>query len=107
MQPNPRLEPASGPDTAAEAAAATSDAWSVHELGDELIVFDPRTDTTYRLNLTAARVWRLAMAGLKPAEIAERLRREFDVDDARALGDVLATTDRLAELRLLPGGPAG
>jgi hypothetical protein len=104
MPSNRRCEPASEADVAAQPAGATAHAWSVHELGDELIVFDPRTDTTLRLNRTAARVWRLAMAGLRPVQIAEQMQREFDVDDARALGDVLTATDRLIELRLLPGG---
>ena len=49
-------------------------------LGDEMVLFDLKTDRFFELNKTAARFWELLCAGCDPAQISAQMLEEFAVD---------------------------
>ncbi|MFO0972185.1 MAG: PqqD family protein [Phycisphaerae bacterium] len=73
----------------------------LHRLADELILFDPRTNTTHRLNATAADIWRCCAGAASGDEAAARLAAEYDVDVDTARRDVVRIAGQLFELDLL------
>ena len=54
---------------------------------DELILFDPRSGSTYRLNQTATTVWRGCDGRATTRQIAEQLTQTYDVELEQALDD--------------------
>lgn len=65
-------------------------------LEGEAVLLDLETKRYYRLNATAARIWKGLEQALPPDQIAAALVREFDVDPALARTEL----DReLGELR--------
>lgn len=66
------------------------------QLEGEAVLLDLETKRYYRLNATAARIWKGLEQSLEPPQIVDVLVDEFDVDAATARAEV----DReLAELR--------
>jgi hypothetical protein len=51
-------------------------------VGDSLILLHLKSNRFYELNSTAARLWELLGEGCALTEIHQRLRSEFDVNDA-------------------------
>jgi hypothetical protein len=64
-------------------------------LQDEIVLVHMKTNRIYALNETGARFWELLVEGFKREEVEERLRSEFDVDEARVRAEIDAL---LAEL---------
>lgn len=69
--------------------AARSDKLLIHEVGDELVVYDRTNDRAHRLNPTAARVWR-SLDGTRTLEdVATLIGAELKVVEL-ALGQLSA-----------------
>ncbi len=58
------------------------------ELDGEVVLFDPRSGNTYRLNQTALAVWRKCDGRATIREIAELLTQAYDVEFETALEHV-------------------
>ncbi len=58
------------------------------QVEDATVVVHLGTNQIYELNGTAARLWDLLSQGCAPAEAAERLGKEYDVDKVRLAGEV-------------------
>ncbi len=71
------------------------------ELDGELVLCDPRNGHVYRLNGTAAHVWRLCDGRRSTTAIAERLTDSYDVSLATALDHVEQLTALLGESHLI------
>lgn len=71
------------------------------ELDGELVLFDPRSGNTYRLNATAVAVWRECNGVSTTRAIASQLVKTYDVDFATAHDHVEQTAVRLAHSKLL------
>ena len=77
----------------------------VHDLPDEVLVYDQRNDQAHCLNQTAALVWRACDGTRTPAEIARRLTATLDQVVSEDL--VLLALDQLDKFELLEAsGPA-
>ena len=57
-------------------------------LEGEAVLLDLETKRYYRLNATAARIWKGLEQALEPAEIAKALVTEFDVDPVTAQAEL-------------------
>lgn len=55
---------------------------------DDLIVFNPTTDTYFTLNRSAREVWELADGSRSASEIAATLAERYDVDLRQVLADI-------------------
>ena len=51
-------------------------------VGNEMVLVHLRTKQVYELNSTAARAWELMLKGADRDQIGNRLRQEFDVEEA-------------------------
>jgi PqqD family protein of HPr-rel-A system len=77
--------------------ATMTERWKINDevteqqMGDELMLFDKRTDKVHVLNATSACVWGALKDGLDAAGIEERLRGAFD---AGSVADVPALVQR-------------
>ncbi|MGH9874075.1 MAG: PqqD family protein [Pyrinomonadaceae bacterium] len=71
----------------------------IHELPDEVLVYDKTTDQAHCLNHTAALVWRACDGKLTPAEIARKLTTQLGADVPEAV--VLFALTKLEKLHLL------
>ena len=71
----------------------------IHELPDELLVYDKVRDQAHCLNQTAALVWRACDGHCAPSEIAHQLTTELAVAVSEDL--VLLTLVQLEEIHLL------
>ncbi len=80
---------------------ASSSTISVHALGDELIIFDPRSNATNRLNATAAAIWRCWREEPDVDRAAMRLHQMFEVEYQTARECVLAMVKQFQELGLV------
>lgn len=59
-------------------------------LDDEIVMIDLDTGKYYRLNETGTRIWDFAKkAGISLGEIATRISKEFEVDRATSLKDLV------------------
>jgi hypothetical protein len=74
------------------------------ELDGELMLFDPRSDNTYRLNETALSVWRWCDGRATTRRIARRQTRSYDVDFETALDHVEQLVMLFVESGLLDSG---
>jgi len=71
----------------------------VHDLPDEVLVYDRRNDRAHYLNQTAALVWRACDGASTTADIARKLAAEHD--DAFSEELVLFALDQLYKFELL------
>ena len=74
---------------------------SVEEFDGELVLSDPRNGHVYRLNLTAAEVWRLCDGRRSTSEIAEHLTRNYEVESETALDHVEQITALFSQSDLI------
>jgi hypothetical protein len=72
------------------------------EIDGELLIYDERWDTAFRLNRTAAIVWRSSDGERTVADLVEILREEIGTVADEDL--VMVTLDHLEEQRLLESG---
>jgi PqqD family protein of HPr-rel-A system len=70
------------------------------DLGEELILLDPRTQEMFSLNATGRAVWR-ALPAPDEAAIAAAVAESFDISPARAEADVRTLLQQLAEAGLV------
>jgi hypothetical protein len=74
------------------------------EAGDppgETVLFDADAGITLRLNSTGAWIWKELEQPRRVRELAGGLAEHFEIDEARALGDVIAFAREMARRRLL------
>ena len=76
------------------------------ELDGEVVLFDPRSGNTYRLNQTAFAVWRLCDGRASTRRIAERLTQTYEVAFDTALDHVEQLFALFGEARLLDASRA-
>ena len=74
---------------------------SVEEFDDELVVSDPRNGHVYRLNRTAAEVWRLCDGRRSTSEIAKQFARNCEVESEMALDHVEQITALFSQSDLI------
>lgn len=77
---------------------------SVEDFEGELVLSDPRNGHVYRLNLTAAEVWRLCDGRRSTNEIAEHLTRIYEVESETALDHVEQITALFSQSELIGEG---
>jgi hypothetical protein len=68
---------------------------------DELGLFDTRSDTEYRLNVTASRIWECLKQGIGLPEISCRLASEFGIDGDVASRSLVDCIEQLLRLKLV------
>ena len=73
----------------------------VRELGDELVILDPRSNRVHQLNRTAAFVWSEFCKGVQPEAIPQHLVCEFEVESETAVLDSRKVVADLHTLGLL------
>ncbi len=76
---------------------------AVEELDEEIVLSDPRNGHVYRLNSTAAEVWRLCDGRRTTARIAERLTEMYEVSLDSAMDHVEQITARFGDAKLIEG----
>ena len=62
---------------------------------EELLAIDAATNSLFSLNPTAGRVWELIEAPVRIGDVCASMCREFAVDEATCLRDVLELLERL------------
>lgn len=73
----------------------------VHELDDDILIYDPSQDRSHRLNTSAALIWQHC-DGLRSAEdLAEILTLHYKVDLDAALRDTQAMLQTLDSEKLI------
>lgn len=78
---------------------------SEYEVGDEVILYDPRSDNVHVLNGTAAVVWWLCDGEHTVEQIAGELAGLYELTPAKVIGDVQSALDSFknADLIICPG----
>ncbi len=73
----------------------------VQAVDDDLIVFDPNSESYYTLNRTAREVWELADGTRTAIGIAETLAARYEADSTQIAPDVAAIIANLADAGLI------
>lgn len=76
-------------------------------LADEAVLLDMETKNYYRLNATAAEVWKGLEKGLDRQAILDGLLSRYEVDEPTAAAEVDALLAALGERRLVRAPDAG
>ena len=71
------------------------------ELPEETVLLDVDAGTAVRLNPTGAWIWEQLEQPRRVGELASGLAERFEIDEARALGDVVAFAREMARRELL------
>ncbi|MFL5901771.1 MAG: PqqD family protein [Solirubrobacterales bacterium] len=75
---------------------------AVHgELPEETVLLDVDSGSAVRLNATGAWIWGQLEQPRRMADLAAGLAERFEIDEARALGDVLAFAREMTRRELL------
>lgn len=75
---------------------------AVHgELPEETVLLDADSGVAVRLNSTGAWIWDQLEEPQKVSELARGLAARFEIDEARALGDVVAFAREMVRRELL------
>ncbi len=75
---------------------------AVHgELPEETVLLDAESGVAVRLNATGAWIWDQLEEPRQVAELAHGLAARFEIDEGRALGDVIAFAREMARRELL------
>ena len=75
---------------------------AVHgDLPDETVLLDVDAGTAVRLNSTGAWIWEQLEQPRRVGELASGLAQRFEIDEARALGDVVAFAREMERRELL------
>ena len=78
---------------------------AVHgELPEETVLLDVDAGTAVRLNSTGAWIWERLEQPHQVSELASGLAERFEIDEGRALGDVLAFAREMTRRDLLAAG---
>jgi hypothetical protein len=81
---------------------------AVHgDLPEETVLLDVDAGTAVRLNSTGAWIWEQLEQPRKVGELASGLAERFEIDEGRALGDVVAFAREMARRDLLVTDGAG
>ena len=73
----------------------------VREFDGELIILDLERGDYFGLDEIGARMWTELTAGRSPRQVAELLSREYDVEPAQLLSDVVSLVQELLDRGLL------
>ncbi len=73
----------------------------IHELDDELLLYDPRIDRTHRLNGSASVIWQHCSGERSVEDIASKLTEAFDVAIDEALPDTQAALQQMISEHLV------
>lgn len=84
------------PDTPFESSIGVSSA----EVGAETVVCDALRDHCYRLNRSAAQIWRLVAGGTRFKDVAQELVREYALEEEPAFEEAEAFLASLIDLGL-------
>jgi PqqD family protein of HPr-rel-A system len=76
-----------------------------YEVGDELVLYDPRNDYAHILNGTAAVVWWLCDGEHTEDQIAGELAAAYDLAPSRVIDDVRNTLETFRKAGLVTMGP--
>lgn len=76
----------------------------IHEIDDEILLYDPDQDRTHRLNASAALVWRACDGARTVEDIAGLLTERYEVEFAAACRDAQSTIDQMIEQRIVAAG---
>ena len=71
------------------------------DLPEETVLLDVDGGTALRLNSTGAWIWEQLEQPRQVGELASGLAQRFEIDEARALGDVVAFAREMARRELL------
>jgi hypothetical protein len=75
---------------------------AVHgDLPEETVLLDVDAGTAVRLNSTGAWIWEQLEQPRQVDELASGLAERFEIDEARAIGDVIAFAREMARRELL------
>jgi hypothetical protein len=75
---------------------------AVHgDLPEETVLLDVDAGTAVRLNSTGAWIWEQLEQPRRVGELASGLAERFEIDEGRALGDVVAFAREMARRELL------
>lgn len=75
---------------------------AVHgDLPEETVLLDVDAGTAVRLNSTGAWIWEQLERPRRVSELADSLAQRFEIDDGRALDDVVAFAREMARRELL------
>ncbi|HEU4736795.1 MAG TPA: PqqD family protein [Solirubrobacterales bacterium] len=75
---------------------------AVHgDLPEETVLLDVDAGTAVRLNSTGAWIWEQLEQPRQVSELARGLAERFEIDEGRALGDVVAFAREMARRELL------
>ena len=70
-------------------------------VGEEMVLLDLQRGVYYGLDAVGARVWELLSQEVPPADIAERIAGEYDVERATVERDIAALLEQLLEKGLI------
>jgi Coenzyme PQQ synthesis protein D (PqqD) len=75
---------------------------AVHgDLPEETVLLDVEAGTAVRLNATGAWIWERLEQPSQVSDLARGLAERFEIDEARALGDVIAFAREMTRRELL------
>jgi hypothetical protein len=74
-------------------------AWK--EIGGQVVILNSASGEYWSLNSTASVIWKGAMEGLAPGEIAARVSKEFEVTKDEAAKDVDVLLKQFVERKIL------
>jgi hypothetical protein len=77
------------------------------DLPEETVLLDVDAGTAVRLNSTGAWIWEQLEQPRRVGELAGGLAQRFEIDEGRALGDVIAFAREMARRELLAADGAG
>jgi Coenzyme PQQ synthesis protein D (PqqD) len=81
---------------------------AVHgDLPEETVLLDVDAGTAVRLNSTGAWIWEQLEQPRRVSELASGLAQRFEIDEGRALDDVIAFAREMARRELLVADGAG
>lgn len=81
---------------------------AVHgELPEETVLLDLESGSAVRLNTTGAWIWEQLDRPRRATDLAAGLAERFEIDETRALGDVVAFAREMTRRDLLTTGGAG
>lgn len=81
-----------------------SKGWTIRDLKEEMMIYEPEADLIHFLNLAARRIYQLYQQGMDSHVIEDVMRKEFDVPDGYDLqADIQRCLEELREKGLLGG----
>ena len=78
-------------------------AW--RDVAGEVLLIHPARQSMYPLNRVASRIWTLLDGARDARAVAGEVHRAFEVEEARALKDVLAFLQEMEKDGLIEGAP--